>query len=345
MIADISGTMTLGVSSIIQNMVDKASSGGTVTIGANPQSGERLWIIDKPISLHSDITVIIDDAVLRLADGVFCNIFYSEGAYEPAGALGTDAPVRNIKIIGKGNAEFDGGTHNGKTERTVGSPEIIGNTFLFFRNVCGFEISGIKMSNSRWWASTCIFCENGVIKNITFDSRNNAPNQDGIDLRIGCNNIEIKDIRGATGDDTVALTALSGRFDSRWLVRGRPTDIHDIKIKDINARCLGGHGVIRLLAQDGNRIYNVNIENVYDLSIDVGGEKCRQGLIRVGENGYTSIKQNEAGDISNVHISHVTSRAVSAIYSGSDNVILGEYIFCDDIVAKEGVEFGGTLAQ
>ena len=56
---------------------------------------------------------------------------------------------------------------------------------------------------------TFIYCRYGTITDIKFDCSNDAPNQDGIDLRLGCNNIEISDISGAAGDDAVALTALS----------------------------------------------------------------------------------------------------------------------------------------
>lgn len=251
---------------------------------------------------------------------------------------------KNIKIIGIGDAVLDGGNHNGMTEKTAGMPHIVHNTFIFLRNVDGFEVSNLTMKASRWWASTFIFCEDGVISDITFNSTNTAPNQDGIDLRIGCNNIAIENISGVTGDDTIALTALLHKFDTSWLVEGKDTNIHHINISNVRARCSGGHGVIRLLAQDGNQVQDVTIDSVYDLSIDEGGPRCSQGLLRIGESGYSTVKQNQPGDIDRITISNVTSRANSAIYSGTDNVTL-EHLTCSNIYTVEGSRFGGSLVN
>lgn len=327
-------------SPVIQNMIDKTPAGGEVTIGVNPRTGDRNWEIGQPISVPSDITVYIDNATLRLADGVFCNIFHSANAY--AERMTAEEQEKNIKIIGKGSAVLDGGKHNGKTEKTAGYPDIVQNTFIFFRNVDGFEVKNLTMKDSRYWANTYIFCENGIIEDITFDARNTAPNQDGIDLRIGCNNITINNIYGVTGDDTIALTALLHRVDTRWMVEGKDTAIHHVDISNVRAMCAGGHGVIRLLAQDGNKIYDVNIDNVYDLSIDEGGPRCA-GLLRIGEHGYATVKQNEPGDIDRVTVSNVTSRAKFAVYVGTENVTW-EHLKIRDVKAVEGSVAGGKIS-
>ncbi len=325
----------------IQKMIDDAPVGGEVTIGVNPRTGDGNWEIGQPISLPSDITVYIDNATLRLADDVFCNIFYSETAFDEH--LTVEQEQKNIRIIGKGNAVLDGGKHNGKTETTAGVPDIVKNTFVFFRNVDGFEVKNLTMKNSRWWANTYVFCENGIIENITFDARNTAPNQDGIDLRIGCNNITINNIYGVTGDDTIALTALLHKFDTRWQVEGKDTEIHHVTITNVRALCSGGHGVIRLLAQDGNKVRDITIDTVYDLSIDNGGPRCGQGLIRIGESGYSTIKQNEPGDIDRVTVSNVTSRANSAVYVGTKNVTW-EHLAIHNIKTIEGTVVGGEIS-
>jgi len=332
---------TFNDSPVIQKMIDEAPSGSEVTIGINPRTGDRNWEIGQAIHLPSDITVYIDDAILRLADDVFCNIFYSETAY--AETLTAEEEQKNIRIIGKGNAVLDGGNHNGQTESTAGYPDIVQNTFIFFRNVDGFEVKNLTMKNSRWWASTFIFCENGIVEDIIFDARNTAPNQDGIDLRIGCNNIKINNITGVTGDDTVALTALLHKFDTRWLVEGKDTNIHHINITNIRALCSGAHGVIRLLAQDGNKVQDITIDTVYDMSIDKGGPRCKQGLLRIGESGYSTVKQNEPGDIDRVTVSNVTSRANSAVYVGTANVSW-DNLTIRNIKAVEGTVVGGKIS-
>ncbi len=329
-------------SAFIQALVDRAGSGGTVTIGINPRTGDQSWEVRNAIMLPSDITVVIDGATVKLGDGAFCNVFCSSGAYDSSMAAGDVR--KNIKIIGRGGATLDGGAYNGKSEATAGFPNITQNCFIVMRNVEGFEVSGLTLKNSRYWASVFWFCREGKIENITFYSANTAPNQDGIDVRIGCKNIDIKDIFGVTGDDTVALTALSHPMDRAFFVEGKDANIENITVANVNALCQGGHGVIRLLAQDGNQIKNVTIDGVYDASIAQGGPRCTQGLIRIGETGYSTLMPNVAGDIDSITVKNVISRANSAVYSGSENVTK-EYLTVSNITAVEGTGFGGTLAD
>lgn len=106
----------------IQGLINDAKAAGQteVTIPSlNPRDNTAYYIIGNTIKLPSDMTVYIDNCTLRLADGVFCNIFANETAWN--GTLTAEEEQRNIKIIGKGeNATLDGGKHNGLTELTVG---------------------------------------------------------------------------------------------------------------------------------------------------------------------------------------------------------------------------------
>ena len=49
----------------------------------NQRTGQNIWIIENCIRLPDDIEIIIDGAHLRLADGVYSNMFCNEN-------LGTD---------------------------------------------------------------------------------------------------------------------------------------------------------------------------------------------------------------------------------------------------------------
>ena len=68
----------------IQNAIALACETGVgqITIPAfNERTKSNLWVIDETILLPSDITVVIDGAHLRLADGVFCNMFRNQNMY------------------------------------------------------------------------------------------------------------------------------------------------------------------------------------------------------------------------------------------------------------------------
>ena len=167
-----------------------------------------------------------------MKDKVYANMFVNEHHGTDFGKTkeGTD---RNIKIIGKNGAILDGGIYNGLSEITQnqnGLPPIWKNNIILFTNVDGFEISGISCHNQRWWALNFIYCSNGYLHDIDFkacdiwvdENRNEhhglerdkyseilVKNADDIDLRQGCHDITIENIKGFTEDDSVALTALN----------------------------------------------------------------------------------------------------------------------------------------
>ena len=62
----------------IQNAIDAAEASGIRTViipRICDRTGRDEWIITKSILLPSDITVILDDCHLTLADGIYENIF------------------------------------------------------------------------------------------------------------------------------------------------------------------------------------------------------------------------------------------------------------------------------
>ena len=297
----------------IQMAVDDAiqsGSGKVVIPRLNQRNGKPFWEITEPILLPSNIHIVLDNCHLRLADGVFCNIFCNSNAY-----VNPSLEQENIVITGLGTAILDGGTHNGLTEKTSGKggmPQIIHNTTLLFRNVRHFTIENLRVVNQRWWGMTFFYTSIGRISNITFSAQNNAPNQDGIDLRVGCSQITIENIDGQTGDDTVALTALSGGLETSFMVHGKDTDIHDITIRNIKSQITGGHNIVRLLNQDGNKIYNIIIDTVQDVS---AGIRPRSAVI-IGDPGYVSVRRAAQWEMYSITVQNIQTRAECAVRIG-----------------------------
>lgn len=277
----------------------------------NPRTGTNVYTIDSPLVLDSHKHIILDGCILKLADDVYSNIFISRGAWEI-----DPAPLSDITILGKNGAVFDGGMKdNGLHEKTAftdGRPAVLHNTFLLLRHVSGFRIDGIQMRNPRYWGMTFYYCWNGEITNIAFEAADNVPNQDGIDLRIGCHDIRIENISGSTGDDTIALTALGSIGDGKFAVARLPRDIHDIVIRNISTEVTGGHGIIRLLCHDTIKIHDVQIENIYDRAIDTKGKLC-QAAIRIGDTNYSTVKRAERGDLANIAVRRVRSCACEIV--------------------------------
>ena len=154
----------------LQSMINTADT--AVIPKQNPLTGDELWIIDAPLLLESNKTVILDGAHLRMADGVYANMFSTE---YPLG--GPCSHKKNIAIIGQNGAILDGGEYNGLCEKNAGQdglPHIFYNNMIFMRNVDGFEVSGIEIIEQRHWALNLIHCSNGHISNIRFKASNKA---------------------------------------------------------------------------------------------------------------------------------------------------------------------------
>ena len=289
--------------SYLQSLIDK---GGDITFPAeNPFTGENVYEINTALVVRSGCHITLDGCTLRLADGVYSNIFISEGAWD-------EAPlITDVSITGRNGAKLDGGNPNDLREKTAnknGLPIVLYNTFLLFRNVDGFEISDLLLSDPRYWCMTFYYCRNGEISDIEFKASDNVPNQDGIDLRRGCHDIVIKNICGSTGDDTIALTALDSIGEAKFSIPGESHDVYNVTISNVSSDVTGGHGIIRLLNHDGIKMHDIVIKDIYDRHID-GGGKVNIAAIRLGDENYWTKSKAADGDMYNIKIENVTTNS------------------------------------
>lgn len=304
-------------SKTIQAAVDYASSSGICEVvipRINPRTGKPLWEIEKAVLLPSEMTVILNNAHLRMADGVYENVFRNKNAWSPFGNT-MEGEQHDIRITGTGHAVIDGGKLNGLCEQLRRDhperyPSMYVNLSVFFHNVRNFEVSNIHFINTRWWALCFMFCRFGKISDLNFSNHATMENQDGIDLRVGCEYITIQNITGITGDDTVALTALpEGGIESSLAVAGKTPDIHDITIQNIISSS-HGCGIVRFLCEDGAREYNITVDGVKD----TGRSICAAAFI-MGTANTRFVKKHarRMGEFSNITIRNVTTTAQRAV--------------------------------
>lgn len=297
----------------------------------NERTGEDLWTIDETVVLPSDIEILIDDAYLVLAAGKYLNMFVTGDPLCEEGRTAA-GETRNVTLHGRGQAVLDGGIYNGLSEKNSeqnGLPHIIKNTTLLFFNTSGLTVENLSVINQRWWGITNIFVHDAVFRNLYFcadfsridENGVHHPeeepqtykevyikNADGIDLRIGCHDVLIENFSGFTEDDTVALTAL-GNFEKRlgYTVEGASPDIHDITVKNIVTECYCS--VVRLLNDNGNKLYNVTIDGVTSLR---SFQNHDTHAIRIGDSIYATVP-SKLGDTHHITVRNVLSRATYAI--------------------------------
>ena len=280
----------------LQAAIDEAKQNGLAELTV---TGE--YEIAAPVALPSDFTLILEDAYLRMADGVMCQMFVSEHTLTPNGEID-----RNIALIGRGNSVLDGGEYNGLSERNSGKdgmPYIWQNNMLLFAGVEGFRIENLTVKNQRWWALNFICCGGGVIRNIEFAASDLrrlpngelvhgllraeyegtlVKNADGVDLRCGCHDILIEDISGFCEDDTVALTALPGGTEKRFGREGYENSICRVTIRRVSAASFCT--TVRLLNQGGAELHDILIEDITDTSPEDPRLDSGIGALRVGDN-------------------------------------------------------------
>ena len=328
-------------SEYIRSRIDAAVADGTrvAVITGN-------YEISSPIRIPSDFTLILDNAHLRLADGVFSNIFLNEHFDTDLGKTleGTD---RNIKIIGRGKAILDGGEYNGLSEKTQmkdGLPPIWNNNHILFSNVDGFEIRRVEAINQRWWAFCFVYCRNGRISDVEFCSNDSAidedgnpyrglkrsrykdvvvKNSDGIDLRVGCHDIVIENITGFTEDDSIALTALDWHLERLLRVEGLSPDIYNVEIRNVSTSAFCSN--VRLLNQGTYKIHDIYIEGVNDTSA-ISTHMDRGGCgVRIGDASFMyGTRVSTADETYNITVRGVRTRALRALalHGGLKNVVI-----------------------
>lgn len=335
-------------SQTIQNAVDHAEKTGinrVVIPRHNDRTGENIWNISSAILLPSNMTVVLEDAHLRLCDGVFDNIFRNRNIFTPEGNT-LEGEQEGIHILGSGNALLDGGVHNGLVEQMhrddpVKYPRLSVNLMIFLHNVRHFTVSGLHFVNARWWAVCCVYCRWGKIRDLDFRFHADHENQDGVDLRIGCEYITIENITGITGDDTVALTALPQDHlvpETALHVAGKSWDIHDITIRNIISST-HGCGCVRFLCEQGAKEYNITVDGVKNTNEVVTGS-----TILVGTTAGEFLKNpHKMGDFRNIVLWNITAcghRAITFCESVQNMVVENVTTYGDNLV---GIRFGANF--
>lgn len=343
---------------MIQAAIDEAARHGVSVVipRYNERTGKCIWEIDKTLWLHSGSDVLLDNCHIRLMDDTYIHFFANDSASADKKWWKKETRQFDISLTGRGCATLDGGNHNGIFEKDfniydddgnfVKKVEVKGfkgiyfNRGLCFRNVERIKVSGLRFVNQRYWGMCFEFCSYGHVSDIIFDADASVSNQDGIDVRVGCNNFLIENITGRTGDDTIALT----NFPVTEPDVDMDMNIHNVIIKNIHSKLSSSCDIIRLLNRGGTEIYNVQISNVVDISEENESPRAL-AAIRIGDLNDYPFRLNLPGEIRNITVRDVITRARFGVYvanSLTDSVIENIMMTADGGI---GIYFNGCVLR
>ena len=342
-------------SKMIQAAVDEAAKhGATVVIPrVNERREDCLWEIDETIVLHTGSHVVLENCYMRMADGCYANFFKNDAT------LGkwwrNETRYYDISIRGEGNAVLDGGKPNDLIENNLNIYDENGNFVkhvtihgysncfinigILMQNVERVSVSGIRFVRPRYWCMNFEYCSWGHVYDIVFDADGQNPNQDGLDIREGCNNFLVENLSGRTGDDMLALTNFGHPKKRTGDETDMDPDIHDIVVRDLRATMSHRCDIIRLLCRGEAKIYNVQIAGIQDTTPP---EIWRPlAAIRIGDVSDYQYRLNRLGEMRNVTVRDVCTRARFGCYIA--NTLCDSYFENIQMVADggTGIYFNG----
>nr|WP_315299984.1 hypothetical protein [Raoultella terrigena] len=308
------------------DFLDRRGGEGVLELGvdtiSNPSTST--WVRGSALLMHDNLTLSLNSATLKLADGVFDNIIRNKGiVFDPENPNGVALELnenRNIKIIGSGKDEcFIEGPdvpYTAPHPINGGEPvEWVGDFFgwrtigILLANCKNYEMSGFTMRKTTCWGiSQERGCDGMHLHDIGFDTT--VKNGDGIDFRMGCRNGLVENISGSTSDDTVAMTALlnwqtsypSGNYIWPLQVSGDAShplgnNIENITVRNIKSSSLANQ--VRLLITNGAKMNNITVSDIEDSGVVA----VTQVIVQTGAYGAPS----QLGDMTNITVNGIVS--------------------------------------
>lgn len=250
------------------------------------------WGLDRAILYFSNLTILVDGVTLKQNADVFDNVFRPKNLLEnPDDPYNYPLEIKeteNVKILGINGARIEGPEKpskrlnycTGEMEETVG--DIWGwRTLSVLVTRCkNFELGGLFITKTRNWAVSVERSNNCHFHDIEFLT--SCVNGDGINLRNGCHNIKIENIKGTTTDDLIAInncsnfaqhprklwkTYLYPLVPSNFLIpqeEPSDSDIYNVDISNIKLKPVRFVQAVAFLARMGHKIYNISIRNVIE---------------------------------------------------------------------------------
>jgi len=206
------------------------------------------FVVSKPLRIGSDTHLVCSPrTVVRLADGANCPVLANRSSEK-----GED---RNITVEG---GVWDGNNVHQKrgpyrAPKTPGGGDI--NQLLVFAGVRNLHLKGLTLKDPDSYCAELTDVNGFLVEDIVFDCNDKTPNQDGIHVDGFARDGLIRNLRGHTNDDLVALNSDEGNW------RSPSNDIVNVTIDGLYGGD-DGYTAVRLLSRNAH-VENIVIRNVY----------------------------------------------------------------------------------
>ncbi|MGL1890866.1 MAG: glycoside hydrolase family 28 protein [Spirochaetaceae bacterium] len=169
------------------------------------------------------------------------------------------------------NANIDAGSGGGGIDTDFLRPSLIQ-----IKNCNNVLIEGVTLKDSAFWNTHILYSDNIRLKKVIFESPNDAPNTDGLDID-SSSFIDVTDCHFDVGDDCLCLK--SG-MDADGIRVGKST--HDVRISGCSM--FSGHGGIVIGSETSGGIHDIDIRDCVmagtDRGIRVKTRRKRGGTIK-----------------------------------------------------------------
>lgn len=206
------------------------------------------FVVSKPLRIGSDTHLVCSPrTVVRLGDGANCPLIMNRSC-----EVGEDC---NITVEG---GVWDGNNvaqKRGRPRRPgmAGGGDI--NQLTVFAGVRNLHLKGLTLKDPDSYSVELTDVVDFVVEDIVFDCNDRTPNQDGVHVDGFARDGLIRNIRGHTNDDLVALNSDEGNW------RSPSNDIVNVTIDGLYGGD-DGYTAVRLLSRNAH-VENIVIRNVY----------------------------------------------------------------------------------
>lgn len=225
----------------LQNLLDK---GGNVVF----PSGE--YVISDSLKIHDNTKLsLAPDTVIKLADHACCTMLMND-------QCGKEGANRRITIEG---GVWDGNNLMQQRGKIYPDKPYFFGVVMRFEGIYDLTLRDMVIKDPDAFAFQLRFADRFTVENITFDFNMAKPNMDGVHLNGPARNGFIRNLKGATNDDLVAINCDDGYDDGEQFTKTMG-DIENIEVNGLFAdNCYTG---VRLLSC-GSVLRNVSIKNIF----------------------------------------------------------------------------------